>query len=266
MVQVEIDFSKSLEENASLYFDRGKEAKAKAVRISAAIAETEKRLSKESKKAEEAKPELFRKRAKEWFEKFRWFYSSDGFLVIGGRDAQSNEIIVKKHMEKGDLYFHADIVGAPHCVVKAAGGKVPEKTKEEAAVFAAVFSKAWNAGVSNADVYSVNPEQVSKKAPTGESIGTGAFMIYGERQWFRKLPVRIAVGIDKEGRVIAGPESAVKKHSAFAIVLLPGQEKKSEIAKKLKNITEKKYGAQGIHIDEFLAVIPSGESQIWGNP
>ncbi|MFH1235180.1 MAG: NFACT RNA binding domain-containing protein [Candidatus Diapherotrites archaeon] len=265
MVQVEIDFSKSLEENASMYFDKGKEAKAKAERIRKAILETEKRLSKESKKAEVAKPEIFRKRAKEWFEKFRWFYSSDGFLVIGGRDAQSNEIIVKKHMGKGDLYFHADIVGAPHCVVKAAGGKVPEKTKEEAAVFAAVFSKAWAVGISNADVYSVNPEQVSKKAPTGESIGTGAFMIYGERRWFRKLPVRVAVGIDKEGRVIAGPESAVKKHSSFAAFLSPGAEKKSDVAKRLKAIFEKKYGAKGIHIDEFIAMIPSGESKIEGN-
>ncbi|MEM0360493.1 MAG: NFACT RNA binding domain-containing protein [Candidatus Diapherotrites archaeon] len=266
MAEIEIDFSKSLEENASIYFRKAKEAKAKAERIRAAITETEKRLSREKEDKTEKKPEIFRKRQKEWFEKFRWFYSSDGFLVIGGRDAHSNEVIVKKHMEKGDLYFHADIQGAPHCILKAGGQPVPEQSLQEAAVFAAVFSKAWNSGISNADVYCVKPEQVSKKAPAGESIGTGAFMIYGNRQWFRKTPLRAAVGIDSAGRLICAPESAVKKHSAFALVILPGQEKKSEIAKRLKSIMEKKYGVSGIHLDEFIAVLPSGESRIEANP
>jgi len=44
-----------------------------------------------------------------WFEQFRWFISSDGFLVIGGRDAQSNEDIVKKYLEKRDIFFHAHV-------------------------------------------------------------------------------------------------------------------------------------------------------------
>jgi len=43
---------------------------------------------------------------KEWYEKFRWFISSDDFLILGGRDATSNEIVIKKHTEKNDLVFH----------------------------------------------------------------------------------------------------------------------------------------------------------------
>ena len=27
-----------------------------------------------------------------WFEKFHWFVSSDGYLVLAGRDAQQNEV------------------------------------------------------------------------------------------------------------------------------------------------------------------------------
>ena len=50
---------------------------------------------------------------REWYEKFRWFISSEGFLVIGGRDATSNEIVIKKHADKNDLVFHTDIKGSP---------------------------------------------------------------------------------------------------------------------------------------------------------
>lgn len=265
MIRIEIDFSKSLEENASLYFDKGKKAGAKAERIRRAIAQTEARLLKESKKSKSTGKRVFKKRKREWFEKFHWFYSSDGFLVIGGRDAQSNEAVVKKHMEKDDLYFHADIQGAPHCIVKSFGKKIPEKTREEAAVFAGVFSKAWPAGIASVDVYCVKPEHVSKKAPSGESMGKGAFMIYGKREWFKKIPMRIAIGIDSKNRVISGPESAVKKHSRVNAVLVQGTKKKGEIAKILKALFEKKLSIPEIHLDEFIAMIPSGKSDLEGN-
>ena len=35
------------------------------------------------------------------FEKFLWFISSENYLVIGGRDQQQNELIVKKHLRPG---------------------------------------------------------------------------------------------------------------------------------------------------------------------
>lgn len=35
------------------------------------------------------------------FEKFRWFISSENYLVIGGRDQQQNELIVKRHLTPG---------------------------------------------------------------------------------------------------------------------------------------------------------------------
>ena len=46
-----------------------------------------------------------------WFETFHWFITSDNYLVIGGRDAQQNEILVKRYLRKGDAYLHADVHG-----------------------------------------------------------------------------------------------------------------------------------------------------------
>eukprot|EP00798_Chlamydomonas_sp_ICE-L_P022483 gene22483-29609_t len=42
-----------------------------------------------------------------WFERFNWFVSSENYLIISGRDAQQNELIVKRYFKKGDAYVHA---------------------------------------------------------------------------------------------------------------------------------------------------------------
>ncbi|MDO8627870.1 MAG: NFACT RNA binding domain-containing protein, partial [Candidatus Diapherotrites archaeon] len=186
MTEIELDLKKSIQEQANEYFDRAKKAKKKLVGLERAITDQQKKLLAHVQKKTEEKKEIIKKRKKEWFEKFHWFYSSDGLLVIGGRDAQSNESIVKKYMDEKDLYFHADVFGAPHCIIKTVEkNSAPEKTLQEAAIFAAAFSKAWQQKQLTATVYSVLPEQVSKKAPAGESLGQGAFMIYGERNWFK---------------------------------------------------------------------------------
>jgi predicted ribosome quality control (RQC) complex YloA/Tae2 family protein len=38
--------------------------------------------------------------------------------VIGGRDAQQNELIVKRYMKQSDVYVHADLHGASSVVIK----------------------------------------------------------------------------------------------------------------------------------------------------
>ena len=37
------------------------------------------------------------------FEKFLWFITSENFLVVGGRDQQQNELIVKRYMKPGEF-------------------------------------------------------------------------------------------------------------------------------------------------------------------
>jgi hypothetical protein len=37
------------------------------------------------------------------FEKFLWFISSENYLIIGGRDQQQNEIIVKRYLTPGEI-------------------------------------------------------------------------------------------------------------------------------------------------------------------
>jgi predicted ribosome quality control (RQC) complex YloA/Tae2 family protein len=263
-MKVELDLNKSVEENASVFFEKSKKAKAKLSGLQKAITIVQEQIVSVEQKQSLKAVSLVKKRKRDWFEQYHWFFTSDGFLVIGGKDAKQNEEIVKKQMEQSDLYFHADVFGAPHCILKTTDNSAPEQSLQEAAIFAAVFSRAWQSSSPLADVYSVKPEQVSKQAPSGEAIGKGAFMIYGERNWFKRTQLSIAIGaerLNENFRIISGPESAVSKHSVAFVLLQQGNAKKSDAAKKIKSILEKKLSAV-LDLDEIVQALPNGEFKI----
>jgi len=256
-MDIEIDFEKNLEENASAYFEKSKAAKKKLVGLKKAMIDLEKKSSKIKEKPKAS--QLAVKRKRQWFEAFHWFKSSQGFLVIGGRDAKSNETVVKKHFDKEDLFLHADIQGGSACVVKSDGKTISKETLQEAAQFAAVWSKAWQQKLTSVNVYAASKEQVSKKAPSGEAISTGGFMIYGKRQWFRKTPLHFAVGLlkDKDSFLAMGsPPEAVKKNCITFVEILWGNEKKSAIAKKILQRFEKKTGKITVSLDDIISILP----------
>jgi hypothetical protein len=161
---------------------------------------------------------------KEWFEKFHWFLSSDGFLVVAGKDAVSNEVLVKKHAGKDDVVFHADVTGAPFVVVKTEGETPSDQALREAGEFAAAFSRAWREGLGSVDVYWVKPDQLSKTGPSGEYVAHGAFAVVGKRNWMRGTPLRTTVGMveDDELRFVGGPVDAVKARAKAYVTLVPG--------------------------------------------
>jgi len=60
--------------------------------------------------------------------------------VIGGRDQQQNELIVKRYLKAGDLYVHADLTGASSVVIKnPSGNPVPPKSLAEAGTMAVAY-------------------------------------------------------------------------------------------------------------------------------
>ncbi len=260
-MRVEIDLRKSAGENAAIYFQQSKKFRKKLEGLGRGIEELSKKAEAEKVAAAPSKP-LLRKRERKWYEKHHWFFTSEGFLVVAGRDAHGNEAIVNKLMHHGDLFFHADIPGAAHTILKAAGGLPGEQSRKEAAAFAAVFSSAWRDKLPAVDVYSASPEQVTKAAPSGESIGAGAFMVYGKREWYRKMPLEFAVGFRaKNGEVAlhSGPPSAVRANSDFFLYVSSGNDPKGDAAKKILKIFSLKLGDRyAINLDDIVALLPSG--------
>ncbi len=204
---------KSFNENIQDFYKKIKEVKRKIAGINEALNKIEIKVKEKEKKQEKI----------EWYEKFRWFISSDGFLVIGGKDAESNEIIIRKHMKENDLVFHTDITGSPFVIIKnPENKKIPATTIREAAEFCACYSKAWKIGIQ-ADVYYILPEQVKKEG----GLPKGSFMIYGKREWIRRIELFLAIGVFG-GKIIYGPISAVKNKTKKYVVITFGDENINE--------------------------------------
>ena len=252
--------------DASKHYEKLKKDKRKIEGMKKAIERTEKKLG--SIKFEERLPVKKEKKEKQWFEKFRNFETTQGFVVVCGKDASTNDLLIKKYTSKEDIVFHADIQGAPFCVIKTEGRKVSENDLGEVAVISASYSKAWQRGLGVQDVYWVTPDQVSKKAPAGEFVATGAFMIYGKKNIIRKVPLKICIGIDKEGKVAAGAETFVKNKSIAYAVVVPGDDKSKEVAEKVKVVWYKKVSketsekARAIPLDDIQKYVPSGKGRV----
>jgi len=257
MTKITFDIKKSIEQNAAVYFEKAKKARKKLEGAKKAFKKSQDKLNLLNEKKK--KIVLTEKRAekpvrrKEWYEKFRWFFSSEGFLCIGGRDATTNDIIIKKHADKEDIVFHTDMAGSPFFVIKANNKKISPKTMEEAAQATASYSRAWRLGLSSLDVFYVKPEQLTKEARSGEYLGKGAFMVKGKTNYMHPT-IGIAIGV-KDNRIIGGPVNAIKTNSEKFVIIRQGKEKTSEIAKKIKKII-------GGSIDEITLFIPAGGSRI----
>ena len=263
---ITIDPKLSIPENAESYYEKAKKAKKKTKGAIIAIENTKKQLEKIKSKKELAMenisiPKKREKKNLKWYEKLRWFITSDNTLVVAGRDAGTNEAVVKKYLDNNDIYLHADIHGASSTVIKLEGKSLNDTILKESGEFAASFSSAWTKGFNTQDVFWVYPDQVSKTPEAGEFLAKGSFVIRGNRNYIRSARVKIAIGIvDYEGkRIMAGPVEALEAHCENYVVLKPGYTKKEAIAKKiLHEINEDEL----ISLDDIIRVLPSGKCDI----
>ncbi|XP_020205695.1 nuclear export mediator factor NEMF isoform X2 [Cajanus cajan] len=197
--KVEVDLALSAHANARRWYEQKKKQESKQEKtvtahekaFKAAERKTRLQLSQEKTVAS-----ISHMRKVHWFEKFNWFISSENYLVISGRDAQQNELIVKRYMSKGDLYVHADLHGASSTVIKnhKPVQPVPPLTLNQAGCFTVCHSQAWDSKIVTS-AWWVYPHQVSKTAPTGEYLTVGSFMIRGKKNFLPPHPLIMGFGL-----------------------------------------------------------------------
>ena len=271
--EIEIDEEISAIKLSSLCFDHAKKLERKVESIEIASLKLKSDLDKirnKVNKQEESKSSIKIKEESLWFEKFRWFVSLEGDLVIGGRDSQSNVDIIKKYAKQNDLVFHSEIIGSPFFIIKEG---VSDTTITETATATASFSRAWKSQ-NSVDVYYVKYEQVKKGAPSGMSMPKGSFMIEGKKTILKKVKLELAIGaVMHNGKytIMSGPTDAVMRRSLGYVTIQPGKRKASDIAKLIKNKLILKLDNdiseiyKGKSIDEYLRVLPPGETEIVDN-
>ena len=291
---ITLEVSKTVHQNAQRYFEEGRSQKSKAKGAQAALAGTEEAREKAEKRAaKDAAAGRLRARQRSkrfWFEKHRWAMLSGGHLLIGGRDAKGNDVVVRKHLSSHDLYFHADLHGAPSCSLKLKDGLAPNQNPSEAipegvaslqivqnladgtedarersdarpseaAQVAVGWARAWGSGGAAAVAFHVRPSQVSKTPAAGESLGRGSFVVRGQRNWHRDLPLELAVGMAVVNGVpmpVSGTPSTISEHCQRWVKVTPGREKKEAVANRISKAT-------GLVQDDLLSCLPPGNCSV----
>ena len=202
-LSIEINLALSPWSNAREYYDQKKSAADKEKKTlessTKALKSQEAKITQDLKKGLKQEKSVLRPIRKQmWFEKFAWFISSDGYLVLGGKDAQQNEILYKKYLRKGDVYLHADLHGAATVVVrnnsKTPDAPIPPSTLSQAGTLTVASSSAWDskAGMS---AWWVNADQVSKSAPAGEFLPAGSFMVRGKKNFLPPAQLLLGFGV-----------------------------------------------------------------------
>jgi predicted ribosome quality control (RQC) complex YloA/Tae2 family protein len=253
---------------ASQIFAESKRLISSASQIMDSIQKMEKALQKMERSGVEADKRGQAKQVKrKWFESFRWFLTSESFLAVGGRDAGSNSLLIRKKMEQEDLVFHAEVSGSPFFLLKR-GKDAGQVSIVETATATVCYSRAWREGLTAADAYFVHPDQVKLGAPSGMYMARGSFMVEGQRNYVKNIKLILAVGvtkIDGEARACSGPTSSVSKYSPVVVEIVPGGMKPLAIAKKIIKLVEQHVeNIQLPAVDEFLRVLPPGDSEIYG--
>ncbi|KAF9915988.1 hypothetical protein BX616_004907 [Lobosporangium transversale] len=210
-VLVDLDINLTAFANARKYYDVKKQS---AIKQEKTLAHASQAFKSAERKIRQQLQEvrittsIQRARKPYWFEKFMWFITSENYLVIAGRDAEQNEMIVKRYMKKNDIYVHADIHGAATVVIKNPSDKepIPPTSIYQAGIMSVCQSKAWDAKIV-ISAYWVHAEQVSKSAPTGEYLTTGSFMIRGKKNFLP--PVQLVYGF---GFLFKLDDSSIANH------------------------------------------------------
>lgn len=262
-----LDWDKGVDANASDLYQKGKDVGEKAKRAKEALDQSREELAKIQKGIDRERA-LAAERAQPtkqfWFERYKWFITTGGRLVIAGRDAHSNDNIVKKHLKEGDLYAHADVHGAPSVIIKD-GAKASDAELRQACQFAITQSKAWIAALSEGGAFWVYPDQVSKTPNPGEFVPRGAFIVRGKRNYEYHLPMELTIGeIYHEGarKVMCGPSDCFPDCDRY-MVIRPGKPKSgrkaNEIAKRF-DVPE----------EEISRILPPGDvevvREVWPKP
>ncbi|MFB6110915.1 MAG: ribosome rescue protein RqcH [Halobacteriaceae archaeon] len=295
--EVTIDPAEGVEKNADRLYTEAKRIEEKRAGAEDAVAETREELAElKERRANWSPPDADEdedeaadsdrdwrtmasvpiRKPDRWHDRFRWFRTSDGFLVIGGRNADQNEELVEKYLDRHDLFFHAQAHGGPATVLKTSEPSepsrdidVPEASLTEAAQFAVTYSSVWKEGKFAGDVYHVDAEQVSKTPESGEYLEKGGFAVRGDRRYHEDTPVGCAVGLacEPETRVLGGPPAAIEDRVEVGARLEPGQYAQGDVAKRLyrslrEAFTDTSMVRSVASPDEIQKFMPPGTSRI----
>jgi predicted ribosome quality control (RQC) complex YloA/Tae2 family protein len=248
-VNINLFYEKSPGENMAAYYDRSKDY---IQRIEGAKQAMENSIGG----IKEAIVKKKKERPRYWFETYHWFFTSNGNLIISGKNTDTNEKVVKKYLGEKDMYIHADMYGAPSTVLRRESeNEITEDEINEAAIFAVSFSRAWQNGLSSGSAYWVTPLQVSKTPETGQYVKKGSWIVRGKRNYLFNLPLKLSIKLIEYKDTKIPMIYPFREDDKDCITIIPGVKKREKVAMEIGKELD-------IDPEELNRILPTGNSNI----
>lgn len=182
------------------------------------------------------------------YKKYKWFFTKSGKLVVGGKNAESNDALINelKSMRKEMIVMHTKAPGSPFCAIIASIETVTKSDIDECAVFTGCFSKAWKEGCKIARVHIFKLSQLGKTS----DMKSGTWRVKGK---VKNIEVNLKLAITKQNGIVrAVPTESVDSKDLIAIAF-PGKIDKTKeiILTKIDKIKE-------LNKDQLLSALPAG--------
>ncbi len=186
------------------------------------------------------------------YKKYRWFFTSSGKLVMGGKNAEQNDELLKRVKKSKEEYYvmHTSHPGSPFSVIIGKLEKISKNDLDECAIFTGCFSRAWKDGKKKTKVHIFNSEQLYKDKNMKE--GT-----WGVRGKVKEKEVELNLVLTKQDNVYrAVPEKTVPKKDML-LKISPGSVDKAKILEKLRIEIDDDFPEE-----QMLSALPSGGIRI----
>lgn len=185
------------------------------------------------------------------YQKYRWFITHSGKLVVGGKSAVQNDMLLEHVLASKQTYriMHTVEPGSPFMVLCAPEETITPEDSTEMAIVTACFSKAWKQGKSSAQVHSFSSTQIHK----GKGMKPGTWGVYGKvRECI--VPLKLTFAFQRGILRAIPPRVHARKKQ---LIITPGSLPKDELLPKLDLELDKPLSQEAI-----LQSLPAGNCKV----
>lgn len=270
-VTVDIDLGMSAFANLETYFSQKKSAQLKKEKTEktaeSALKNSERKINATFKKDLEKTSKnlsIRRSRQKCWFEKFYWFVSNEGYLIIAPKDNLQLEMIYYKYFNSTtDYYVTSDVEGSLQVFVKNpyVRQEVPPLTLIQAGIFALSLSKAWNQKILTSAWYCEGSYVTKKDINDGSLLPDGVLNVTTEKRFLPPSQLSFGVGLfwllDEHGTKLAEKKRKEREEELGWKVV----EEIADIKDVVKERIEKLKDAKAEEVEEPLVAAPENSEE-----
>ena len=185
------------------------------------------------------------------YENYRWFFTSDGTLVVGGKSDKQNELVLKNFLKPNYVVMHTNRPGSAFMIIQS--DNPSNKDLKETAIMTACFSQQWKkANGKNIEVDMFKGPQIYKN----RNMKLGTFGVRGGKKTFKIKPELVLV--IQKGKLRSVPSSTKEKKLAL---IKPGKLDKEKAAELIVRKIKDKYQLP-ITKEEIMQAIPSDKLSV----